>query len=49
MSRTSLSQPQPQPQPQRAKRREGEATAALLRRFCSKGNVAVRNSFELLG
>lgn len=36
-------------QPQGAKRRDGQATAATVTRCCSKGDVAIRNSVELLG
>lgn len=43
MSRTRLSQPQ------RAKRREGQTTAATVRRFSSKGDEAVRNRVDALG
>lgn len=43
MSRTRLSRPQ------RAKRRDAQATAVAVRRFCSKGDDAVRNSVDPLG
>lgn len=43
MSRIRLSQPQG------AKRRDGQAAAATVTCCCSKGDVAVRNSVELLG
>lgn len=36
-------------QPQGAKRRDGQTTAAPVRRFCSKGDDAVRNSTDPLG
>ncbi|RWH81257.1 MAG: hypothetical protein EOQ86_06290 [Mesorhizobium sp.] len=36
-------------QPQGAKRRDGQTTAATVRRFCSKGDDAVRNSVDPLG
>jgi hypothetical protein len=43
MSRTRLSQPQG------AKRRDGQTTAATVRRFCSKGKDAVRDRADPLG
>lgn len=36
-------------QPQGAKRRDGQTTAAPVRRFCSKGDDAVRNSVDPFG
>jgi hypothetical protein len=36
-------------QPQGAKRRDGQTTAATVRRFCLKGDDAVRNSVDPLG
>lgn len=43
MSRISLSQPQG------SKRRDDQTTDATVRRFCPKGDDAVRNSVDPLG
>lgn len=36
-------------QPQGAKRRDGQTTAAPVRRFCPKGDDSVRNSVDPFG